>query len=171
MTAFLSRPNTLIVAGVRDPSHFTSKSLSSLPKGLGSSILVVKIDSASENDPMTAVEMLQSHNINKLDVVISSAGIVKLGPLHAVPIAEFREHLDINSIAVLTLFQATYQLLKKSLMPRFIVIGASAGSMGMIESYPYPNGSYSASKATVNSLVRKMHFENDWLIAFPIHPG
>lgn len=156
---------------MRDPSHSTSKSLSTLPKGPGSSLLVVKIDSVSENDPTTAVKTLQSHNINKLDVVISSAGIAKLGPLHAVSIADFKEHLDINSTAVLMLFQATYPLLKKSTMPKFIVIGASAGSIGMIESYPFPNGSYSASKATVNSLVRKMHFENDWLIAFPIHPG
>ena len=171
MTAYLSRPNNVIVAGVRDPSHSTAKSLSNLPKGHGSSLMVVKIDSSSEADPAAAVKTIQSHGIAKLDVVISSAGIAKLGPLNAIPIAEFKEHLDVNSTAVLILFQATYPLLKKSSSAKFVVIGASAGSIGMIEKFPFPNGSYSASKATVNSLVRKMHFENDWLIAFPIHPG
>ena len=103
---------------------------------------------------MAAIKTVQSHNITKLDVVISSAGIVKLSPLHTVPIAEFKEHLEVNATAVLTLFQAAYPLLRKASMPKFVAIGASAGSMGMIEQFPYPSGS-----------------ENDWLIAFPIHPG
>jgi NAD(P)-dependent dehydrogenase (short-subunit alcohol dehydrogenase family) len=32
-------------------------------------------------------------------------------------------------------------------------------------------GGYSASKAALNSLTRKIHFENEWLVAFPLNPG
>jgi NAD(P)-dependent dehydrogenase (short-subunit alcohol dehydrogenase family) len=32
-------------------------------------------------------------------------------------------------------------------------------------------GGYGASKAALNSLTRKLHFENEWLVAFPLDPG
>jgi NAD(P)-dependent dehydrogenase (short-subunit alcohol dehydrogenase family) len=32
-------------------------------------------------------------------------------------------------------------------------------------------GGYGASKAALNSLTRKIHFENEWLVAFPLNPG
>ncbi|KAK9420364.1 hypothetical protein SUNI508_14082 [Seiridium unicorne] len=37
--------------------------------------------------------------------------------------------------------------------------------------YPYPNVSYTGSKALANVLVVKMGMENDWLITLCIHPG
>jgi norsolorinic acid ketoreductase len=36
---------------------------------------------------------------------------------------------------------------------------------------PMPVTAYGASKATLNYIVRKIHFENEHLIAFPISPG
>jgi NAD(P)-dependent dehydrogenase (short-subunit alcohol dehydrogenase family) len=40
-----------------------------------------------------------------------------------------------------------------------------------MESVPLKSTAYGASKAAVNYIVRKIHFENPGLIAFPISPG
>jgi NAD(P)-dependent dehydrogenase (short-subunit alcohol dehydrogenase family) len=45
---------------------------------------------------------------------------------------------------------------------------ASIGDMG---SLPLKSAAYGASKAAVNYIVRKIHFENPGLIAFPMSPG
>lgn len=41
----------------------------------------------------------------------------------------------------------------------------------MMKFMPIPAAAYGASKAAINYITRKIHFENDWLIAFFIHPG
>ena len=75
-------------------------------------------------------------------------------------------------LSVLVLFQATLPLLKKSVgMPKFVTMGSTAGSIGGMEQVPVPNSVYGPSKAMVNWLTRKMHFENEGLVVFPLHPG
>lgn len=44
--AFLRRPNSTVIATVRDPSSDATKSLSSLATGADSSLHVVKLDNA-----------------------------------------------------------------------------------------------------------------------------
>jgi norsolorinic acid ketoreductase len=55
--------------------------------------------------------------------------------------------------------------------PKFVVISSHAGSIGDMESEPLPFSAYGGSKAMVNYVVRKISFENEGLIAFPVHPG
>ena len=50
-------------------------------------------------------------------------------------------------------------------------MGSAAGSIGGIESSPVPNAAYGSSKAVLNYLTRKAHFENEGLVIFSIHPG
>jgi norsolorinic acid ketoreductase len=45
------------------------------------------------------------------------------------------------------------------------------GSIGDMESMPLKSSAYGGSKAELNYIVRKIHFENPGLIAFPISPG
>lgn len=40
-----------------------------------------------------------------------------------------------------------------------------------MDKYPIPATAYGASKAALNYVVRKIHVENEGLIAFPLHPG
>ena len=71
LTFYLARPNSIAIAGVRDPNHKTSQALLELSKGEGSQLIIVKIDNTSETDAATAVEILQSkHHITSLDVCI-----------------------------------------------------------------------------------------------------
>ena len=100
MEALIQRPNTTVVAGVRDLKTSTSLELSSLPTASGSKVITVIIDSNVASSPKEAVEILQTqHNIARLDVVIANAGISKYyGTAEVTPINEVREHFEVNVI-------------------------------------------------------------------------
>lgn len=89
-----------------------------------------------------------------------------------VPISEVMEHHRTNTIGSLVLFQAVEPLLRASIaLPRFIVLSSSLGSIGDMEKVPEVSTAYGSSKAALNYIVRKIHLEYPYLIAFPLHPG
>lgn len=55
----LATPNYTVIAANRNPEHFTSKHLGNLPKALGSSLIIVKVDSAGRSDALGAVDELR----------------------------------------------------------------------------------------------------------------
>ncbi|MCJ1400300.1 hypothetical protein MMC11_003505 [Xylographa trunciseda] len=173
LEVFLSRPNSVVIAGVRDPSNETSKSLNSLSAGKGSKLIIVKLDSLSETDAKAAVQTLKSeHGIDHLDVVIANSGIGSYyGSALETPISELRDHINVNTIGVLVLFQATWPLLKAAQSPKFILVSTGVASMGLMEHVPMLATAYGASKAAANFITLKIHFENPHLTIFPLHPG
>lgn len=173
LSTYLSRANHTVVAAIRDPTAPSSKELHTLPRGKDSELILVKLDSAVETDASTAVHSLVSkHNIQKLDLVIANAGIsAYFGKAAVTPAKEIIEHFNINTVAPLLLFQATFSLLKLAETPRFLVISSGAGSLGGVESLPVENTAYGTSKAGVNFVIRRIHYENPSLIAFSINPG
>ena len=170
---YLSRPNHVVIAGLRDPTSPSSKALNDLPHGKSSKVILVKIDSAVETDALTAIHTLNSeHSISKLDVVIANAGISSyFGKATVTPAEEMLSHFKINTVAPLLLFQATFPLLNAAPMPKFVVITSGAGSISNMGSLPVENTAYGSSKAAANFVTRKIHFENPNLIAFPVQPG
>jgi len=170
---YLAQPYYTVIAAVRDPANATSKSLFDLPKGEGSSVIVVKIDSLSETDPATAVNELESvHGITSVDIAIANAGISKVFPQVAeIKIPDLREHLDVNVIGVIHFFQAVLPLLSRAKAPKFVTLSTSAASLGNMENRNFPNSDYGTSKVALNYITRKIHFENQNLIAFPLDPG
>ncbi|KAK4981173.1 NADP-dependent oxidoreductases 1 [Elasticomyces elasticus] len=175
VAAFLLRPNSLVIACVRNPEDKTSKALGELPKGKNSSLITQKLDCSSETDPGSAIAALQSsHQITKLDVVVANAGIAKYyGPTSTLGLDHLKEHMTVNTYSVLLLFQACKALLEKSTgEPKFVFIGAPISTITDMESVARaPLGAYGVSKLAANYLVRKFHFENNWLISFIIDPG
>jgi norsolorinic acid ketoreductase len=172
--AYLSRPDNVVVAAVRDPTDHTSRTLYDLPKASSSSVIVVKIDSASETDAVDAIsELRSSHNISAIDVVIANAGIAKAFPrVEDAQTADFLEHFQVNAIGAVILFRAVLPLLRTSRKgAKFIAMGSTAGTIEAQEKAPIPNAVYGPSKAALNWLMKKIHLENEDLIAFPIHPG
>ena len=123
------------------------------------------------------MEVLQTkHNITTLDNVIAKAGISDwkaFGPIASVKIDDVKEHVDVNAIESLLLFQATLPLLRKVTYGpgKFVTVSSPIGSIGAMEQRPYPMAAYGASKAMVNYLTRKIHFEREELIAFAVDPG
>lgn len=170
---YILRPSHTVIAAVRDPHHPTALALSTLPKGPSSTIITLKLDSSIESDAAAAIHtLLATHSVTKIDIAIANAGISKNWPkvADARPV-DLREHFEINVLGPLTLFQATLPLLEKAQAPKFVTMSSTAGSIGDIERTPIPNSSYGPSKAALNYLTRKMHFEHKGLIAFPISPG
>jgi norsolorinic acid ketoreductase len=167
------RPDTTVIAGVRDLESSSSKAISSLPTGQNSKVIVVHIDNLSESSAKDSIKELQSaYGITRLDVVIANAGITNFyGPAINTPLSEVRNHFEVNTVGPLALFQATWPLLQAAPKPKFVVVTTGLASIGDMGSMPMPVTAYGASKAAVNYITRKIHFENPDLIAFPISPG
>ena len=133
----------------------------------------MKIDSSSETDAATAVKDLQStHDIQKLDVVVANAGHgVAYDHVATARGADLVATLSVNTVGPILLFQAVLPLLQRSSRPVFVVMSSNAGSMGGMTDGKMPALSYGASKAMINFVIRKLHFEHEDIIAFPFHPG
>ena len=170
--ALLKRPDTIVVAAVRNPS--SAASLSQLPTASSSRVIIVKIDSQALEDPANAVAELQSkHDITKLDTVIANAGISDIyAPAATTSIAETQRHMEVNFIGPLVLFQAVLPLLEKSTNPKFVGITSGIGSIADMGRWAQiPVTSYGASKAALNYFLRKAHFENEKLTIYALSPG
>lgn len=132
------------------------------------------MDATSETDAADAISELQTtHGIHALDIVIANAGIAKLFPrVEDAQTSDLHEHFHVNAIGTVILFRAVLPLLKRSQKgAKFIAMGSTAGTIGDQEKAPVPNAVYGPSKAALNWLMKKIHIENEDLIAFPIHPG
>ncbi|KAJ5593112.1 hypothetical protein N7537_010016 [Penicillium hordei] len=175
---FLQRAATIVIAAVRDPSSTSSKSLQDLPKGAGSKLITVKLDSSISTDAAEAVAQLQTeHGLSSIDIVIANAGISVGGTLvRETTAASIAEHFIVNTTGPVTLFQATANLLQasKTGSPIFVAISTLIGSIGSMEalaSFPSTQSPYGGSKAALNWFVRRLHFEEPWLTSFVFHPG
>ena len=173
VATLLQRPGTTVIAATRHSTSTGSKHLFSLDRASESQLIVVKIDSESGTDPEGAVTELQSeHGINHIDVVIANAAtLAPPATTAAASIDDLRKSYQVNAFAPLLLFQATWALLQKSKSPKFVGISTCVASLSKMEDYPWPTVVYGSSKAAMNYIVKKMHHENDDLVAFAVHPG
>jgi len=176
-SSLLQRPNTTVIAGVRDPTAAAS-TLNALPTATGSKVVIVKIDSQSETDAKEAVSQLASeHGITSIDYVIANAGIAHSGaPVAQTTTESLRDHFNTNAIGPVLLFQATKPLLQasKSGNPVFLAISTLIGSIGgqeILAGLPPILSPYGSSKAALNWLVRRLHYEESWLTSYVTHPG
>lgn len=79
-------------------------------------------------------ELKEKHGIDTVDIAIANAGIVKSYPLvKDVKRDEIQQHVDVNAYAVVTLYQATRDLLQKSTKKAvFAIVGSGASSLGYV---------------------------------------
>ncbi|KAI7762682.1 hypothetical protein LZL87_014026 [Fusarium oxysporum] len=174
----LASPSLTVIVGVRNPSHPTSKALQGLPKGEGSKLIIVKLDSSVPSDATKAVAALkEEHNIESLDIVIANAGIaLDGGRVQDTTVDNMNKHFEVNTIGPVVLFQAVADLLQasKTGRPIFAAISTLIGSIGSMEhlvGFPPTGSPYGGSKAALNWLIRRLHFEEPWLISLVFHPG
>ncbi|KIM94041.1 hypothetical protein OIDMADRAFT_45853 [Oidiodendron maius Zn] len=172
LQAYLAQPNLIVIAGVRDPS-VSSEALKRLPAASGTKLIVVKIDSASDTDAKSAVGTLAAeYGIKKLDVVLANAGLGhSWEKVLSTPAETVRKYTEVNTIGPLLLFQAVYPLLAAALRPKFFVMATAVSSFGLMENFPLPSAGYGASKAGLNYIARKIHFEHESMISVCLYPG
>lgn len=173
MTYYLARPNTTVIAAVRDVSSEQAKLLRTLTKGNGSRPIIVSLDAViAASTAQTASEILIKHHIDHLDIVIANAGICNSwGPVQEVDESDMYTHFEVNTMGPLRLFQAMAPLLQKARTPKFVYISTQLASIGGIGQTPTLTVAYGISKAAGNYLVRKVHAENEHLIALVFDPG
>lgn len=129
---YLNKPDHIVIAANRNPSHPTSQALETLPKGIGSRLIVVKWDASVDQDAFIAIEKLQEkHGIKYLDIVIANAGVSELCPTVAdLKLDDLRTHMAPNVYGFLATYQATRPLLAKSAKePVFAPMGSAAGCL------------------------------------------
>lgn len=92
-TKLILRPGVTVIATARDTAK-AAEALIDLPKGEGSMLIVVKLDSDVDSDPATAVDLLKNeHGIAKDGVTVASTTPQNL-----------RDHFNTNSIGPVTIF-------------------------------------------------------------------
>ncbi|KAJ8119111.1 hypothetical protein OPT61_g24 [Boeremia exigua] len=170
---FVSRPNHLVIGAVRDSEATLSRELLSLQAGEGSKVIIVKIDSAIDSDAQAAITDIQkNHGIDKIDIVIANTGIIEDVTAVAETSPEaMRQHVNVNVIGVVTLFQATAALLQKSPKPKFFALSGFTASLNLMEVFNGPWFLHGVTKAALNYTLRKVHLENWWLTAVALNPG
>ena len=159
---------------MRNPDSDDAKSLLNLFAGSGSRVIIVKIDATSDTGALEAIKFAERQGITSLDIVIANAGIydtTAFAPVAELKISQLQEHLNVNTVGPVRLFQATRPLLTKSANARYVLMSSLVGTIEGIKDIPLPVGGYGASKAAANYLVRKAHFENDNIATLAIHPG
>ncbi|KDQ18728.1 hypothetical protein BOTBODRAFT_29104 [Botryobasidium botryosum FD-172 SS1] len=169
VTALASRDNVVVFAGARNPP--AAKDLHALAEKYPGRLYIVKLTSSDKPENEAAIAEIKAI-AGKLDVVIANAGISQFyGTALATPIEEMRIHYEVNVIGTLVLFQAAWPLLKMSASPTFIPISSGAGSITEGAGTGMGVTAYGVSKAGLNYLARKLHFEHPELICFPMSPG
>lgn len=68
-------------------------------------------------------------------------------------------HFQVNTNGPLVLFQAAYPLLRERPSPKFVPVTSAIGSIADGTTYPIYTYAYGASKAALNWVTRKLHFD------------
>ncbi|CAA7260849.1 unnamed protein product [Cyclocybe aegerita] len=162
--------DVFVYAGVRDPTKATA--LQETSTKFPGKVEIVKLVSADEQTNKDVAKTIQEKH-GYVDVVIANAAVSQPnGAVGVIPIDAFRKHIEVNATGAVVLFQAVLPLLKASKStPKFVPITSGGGSLTAYIDQQYEIVAYGASKAALNFITRRIHFENDWLVAFPLSPG
>ncbi|KAI4523669.1 NAD(P)-binding protein [Schizophyllum commune Loenen D] len=168
-TQLAARPDAIVFAGARDPDRATD--LHALATANPGRVHILNVISADRANNDAAIEVIR-RVAGRLDVVIANAGISDcFVPALKVPTEEMVRHVEVNTNGPLVLFQAAYPLLRQSPSPKFVPVTSAMGSIADGSTYPIYTYAYGASKAALNWVTRKLHFDFPGLVIFPIDPG
>ncbi|KAJ6071167.1 hypothetical protein N7499_009181 [Penicillium canescens] len=172
-TAYLAMPNTTVIATVRDASVESTFELSSLAKGLNSHLIINQLSLDDPAGATQAVSRIQKeYSVHHIDVVIANAGICNhWGPVQGMEDADMVAHFEVNTLGPLRLFRAAAPLLKASGQRKFVYVSTALASIAGLENSPSLTAAYGVSKVAGNYLIKKIHGEDEALIAFSIDPG
>jgi len=179
----LVRPSTIVIATARNEASAKSlrETLDAAPRGAESGYSTFILDLGALASPENIRErfIVETNGaIKRIDVFISNAGQASsLGPALDTTAQQLRSHFETNSIAPLVLFQAFWPLMERAgglsaiRPPKVFMLSSSVGSIGAQE--PVPGGAYGPSKAALNWIARRLHFEFDQagLVSVSVHPG
>lgn len=169
VTQLATRENSIIFATVRNISKL-GQLASLITQYPNVRPLQLSLEVATSAQNMAAeIAKVTDH----LDVVIANAGIAyDWVPLEKIDLEVAKEHIYVNTLGTLSLFQAVLPLLRKSSSPKFVPITTEAASI--TSPVPYTVSTVGLSKIGVNFITQRIHVEHgakDGIIAFPMNPG
>jgi NAD(P)-dependent dehydrogenase (short-subunit alcohol dehydrogenase family) len=161
--AYIARPTCTVVGAIRDDTAAGVAELKAAPRGDGSRLLLVNIESSSTDDAKNAVKAMEAAGIDHIDILIPNAGVSPdLEPIETVDLSILTSAFSINAIGPLSLYQACYGLLRKSKSPKFTPITSAAGSIsGMERGRTFVAPSYCISKAALNWIT--LYAKLEWV--------
>lgn len=187
VTDLLLRPATTVVATVRDVSHPTAQSLSSLTISPDNSKLIIfplDVEATDINYTSLQTRLANEHGISRLDIVIANAGASpEFKSILDTSVDAARYCFEVNGAGPLQLFQACWPLLENNInlnsngekkkRTKFVHISSTVGSVGCLDEEHYPSTAYGMSKAASNWLAKKIgvEFGDKGLEVGIIHPG
>ncbi|KAI6080371.1 NAD(P)-binding protein [Hypoxylon rubiginosum] len=171
--AYIGRPNCTVVGTIRDHTSSGVAQLEASPKGNGSRLILVKVESSSLTDARDAVEEMEAAGIDHIDILIPNAGTSPpVESLETVDLGVVASAFHVNALGPLSLYQACYALLRKSNDAKFMPITSAAGTIsGMEQGHTFVAPSYCISKAALNWITLAAHCGNTWLTAVAINLG
>ncbi|KAK5655113.1 hypothetical protein OQA88_6012 [Cercophora sp. LCS_1] len=151
---YLLQPNATVIAANRGISDPSPQSLSSLPQAEN----IATRPPLRRSFPNRSEILTSKHGITHLDLVIANAGIMRAFPLvKDVTQGQILEHLQVNVFGVVTLYQATRELLAKA---------QSGGKQP-----PVSNAAYGSGKAMLNWFGVRMNAEEERIVAAVLDPA
>ncbi|KAF3057054.1 Norsolorinic acid ketoreductase [Daldinia childiae] len=170
---YLSRSNCTVVGSIRDEKASGVTELKASPKGSGSKLLLVKIESSVPGDANRAADEIKAAGIDHIDIVVANAGISPpIVSLEKVNLEDVVGAFNVNAVGAIALYQACHPLLEKSSNAKFVSISSAAGSISAMEPYnAHVAPAYCISKAALNWITMAAHCGNKWLTAIAVNPG
>lgn len=121
-------------------------------RGLGADVVTEVADLSDEAAPARVVQRAEAA-FGGLDGLVSNAGMIKVGPLAALTVADYERVFSVNTRATFLLAQAAYPLLRQSR-------GSIVATSSLASEMPTPPlGMYSASKAALVMMIQQMAVE------------
>jgi len=175
----LARPNTTLVALVRDPEHETSKSLYHLVKAENTRVIVLPYEAMDPGSATKAISTAQqSHGVDHIDILIANAGGMSWrGAAVSVPASEIHDAITLNTLSPLLLFRAAVHLLQAPSPsrlgpPKFFAISSGTSSITLLPTMPHATTlPYGLSKSALNYLIRKLSTEYTDIVIELLTPG
>nr|WP_298726575.1 SDR family oxidoreductase [uncultured Steroidobacter sp.] len=119
---------------------------------LGADVITEVADLSDEDAPARVVRRAESA-FGGLDGLVSNAGMIKVGPLSSLTVADYELVFSVNTRATFLLAQAAYPLLRASK-------GSIVATSSLASEMPTPPlGMYSASKAALVMMIQQMAVE------------
>ncbi|KAL6835863.1 hypothetical protein J3E69DRAFT_361222 [Trichoderma sp. SZMC 28015] len=169
---YLLRPNTIVIATVRQVTPQHEESLYSLPCGQGSRVIILPFDISVPSSITEGIALLKAeYGITCLDLVIANAGICDtFGPVAKISEDEMLKHFEVNTVGLLRLFKATIRLLDTSERPKLVYISTNVASISQLNTWSATT-EYGISKMAGNFLMKMISIEHSNVIALSISPG
>lgn len=154
--------------------------LTDLKPAEGSKLLIVKIENGTHSSPAVAVRHIMDMGVTSLDIVIANAGITPTAAylkVEDVDLELLRRVFEVNTFSYIPLYQAVRPLLRTAAeseraQAKLLVLSSNASSITDMELLArVPAAIYGSSKAALNFLVRRTHFDDPWLTAWVMNPG